>query len=320
MKAVRSVVSWRIDRVWPGPPKTTSWWATNPGRRTECTRTPSTSAPRAPGCSSSPAGVAGVSSLAAAIARAVAERGAARRIHLRVVVEFDHLGRRHRAGCLRGEPHHQHGADREVRRDQDVRVGAIGQLPELVERSRGDPGGADDAWTPCRGRPAEGVHDRVGRREVDRDLAHRRRARLGRSRTDDHDPRSASPTASGDRSPRRGRGRDRRATARQTSRPIRPVAPTTPTRITPWPPGTRSRRTGPSTVRVIGCDSTRSATRRASSRVTRSIRRSVSFTVRISPCAISDLPSRLMRPPGSSSAEHQRSLHVPLRPLELRRR
>ena len=49
MNAERSVVSWRIDSVWPGAPKMTSWWATNPGRRTECTRTPSTSVPRAPG-------------------------------------------------------------------------------------------------------------------------------------------------------------------------------------------------------------------------------------------------------------------------------
>src|SRR5215218_1318369 len=35
MKERRSIESWRIARVWPTPPKITSWWATRPGRRTE---------------------------------------------------------------------------------------------------------------------------------------------------------------------------------------------------------------------------------------------------------------------------------------------
>ena len=35
MKDWRSIESWRIARVCPGPPKITSWWATRPGSRTE---------------------------------------------------------------------------------------------------------------------------------------------------------------------------------------------------------------------------------------------------------------------------------------------
>ena len=43
MKLTRSKESWRIVSVSPCEPKTTSWWATRPGRRTECTcRPPST--------------------------------------------------------------------------------------------------------------------------------------------------------------------------------------------------------------------------------------------------------------------------------------
>ncbi len=40
-KASREVVSCRIVSVSPGPPKSTSWWATSPGRRTEWITTPS---------------------------------------------------------------------------------------------------------------------------------------------------------------------------------------------------------------------------------------------------------------------------------------
>ena len=35
MKELRSIESWRIESVWPSPPKITSWWATRPGSRTE---------------------------------------------------------------------------------------------------------------------------------------------------------------------------------------------------------------------------------------------------------------------------------------------
>src|SRR5918992_4070281 len=48
MKDSRLSESCRIVRVSPWPPSNTSWCATRPDRRTECTRTPSTVAPRAP--------------------------------------------------------------------------------------------------------------------------------------------------------------------------------------------------------------------------------------------------------------------------------
>lgn len=46
---VRSRLSWRMVRVSPSVPNSTSWWATSPASRTACTGMPSTSAPRAPG-------------------------------------------------------------------------------------------------------------------------------------------------------------------------------------------------------------------------------------------------------------------------------
>src|SRR5699024_1731159 len=47
-KEDRSSESCRMVSVSPSVPSRTSWWATSPARRIECTRTPSTSAPRAP--------------------------------------------------------------------------------------------------------------------------------------------------------------------------------------------------------------------------------------------------------------------------------
>ena len=52
MNDARSYESCRIVSVSPGVPNSTSWCATRPVARTECTRTPSTSAPRAPATSS----------------------------------------------------------------------------------------------------------------------------------------------------------------------------------------------------------------------------------------------------------------------------
>ena len=48
MNEDRSKESWRRVRVSPADPKRISSCATNPRNRTACTRTPSTSAPRAP--------------------------------------------------------------------------------------------------------------------------------------------------------------------------------------------------------------------------------------------------------------------------------
>ena len=55
---------------------------------------------------------------AAAISCGGARRGAARRVDLVRVVQLDDLDRLEEAGRLRGEPHHQHRADGEVRRDE----------------------------------------------------------------------------------------------------------------------------------------------------------------------------------------------------------
>ena len=49
MNEIRSRESCLIVSVSPWPPKSTSWCATSPATRTECTWTPSTMAPRAPG-------------------------------------------------------------------------------------------------------------------------------------------------------------------------------------------------------------------------------------------------------------------------------
>jgi hypothetical protein len=74
MNEARSSESCRMVSVSPAVPSSTSWWATSPGSRTECTRTPSTLAPRAPGSSSvvaSGSGPAPASARAAAINEAV---------------------------------------------------------------------------------------------------------------------------------------------------------------------------------------------------------------------------------------------------------
>ena len=103
MNDSRSIESWRIVSVCPTSPRITSWWATSPGRRTEWI---GTSAERL-----------------AAHQLGGARRGAARRVELAVVVELDDLRPGHVPRRLGGELHHQHGADREVRRDEDVGAG-----------------------------------------------------------------------------------------------------------------------------------------------------------------------------------------------------
>ena len=84
--ASREVVSWRIVSVSPIPPKTTSWWATRPGRRTEW--------------------IGGLGSHA----RRSRLRGPRRRVALGLVMELDDLGTREDSRRLFGESHHQHRA------------------------------------------------------------------------------------------------------------------------------------------------------------------------------------------------------------------
>src|SRR6266545_868358 len=109
--------------VSPVVPKSTSWCASSPAARTECTRIPSTSAPRAPSTSSL---VASGDSPSPASLRAFAIRAA--------VCNAVPLG----------EPHHQHGTAREVGRDDHADVGLAGQPGAYpLQPGLGEPAGPD---------------------------------------------------------------------------------------------------------------------------------------------------------------------------------
>ena len=72
---------------------------------------------------------------------------------------------------LLSEMHRQHGADREVRRDQNRDVGLGGQpRSDLPERLVGEPGGADDGVDSVVDEELQVVHHHVGVGEVDDDL------------------------------------------------------------------------------------------------------------------------------------------------------
>ena len=120
---------------------------------------------------------------------------------------------KNRAG-LRGEPHHQDGADGEVRHDQDAHVRMLGQpAAHLVQPVLGEPRGADHHVQVLFDTPAQVVHDHAGVGEVDHHVTPGQRVERvcpGRPRRRPRDP-------------------GRPCTARITSRPIRPRAPSTPT-------------------------------------------------------------------------------------------
>src|SRR6266540_922925 len=233
------------------------------------------------------------------------DRGPRGSVRLLVVVELDDLDGRQVADRLCGEALHQHGAEREVRRDDHVRFVTLvrEELVDLLEVLERDPRRADDRVHRVRDAPADVVHRDVRVREVDRDLGvgleqpielvGDRRIDLGVS---DHLPDLLSDLRAIDRGDEREVVRVRQGPADHQPHP---------------PAGTDHAHAdhaiasllekGPRTVTVIGCESTRSAARAASSGVTASMRPRSWFTVRVSPCPISDLPSRDMRPPGSSS-------------------
>ncbi len=140
MKLVRSVVTWRMVSVWATSPRITSWSATIPGSRTEWIGT-------------SP-------SISRAVRAAVPDGASS----LRRVVVLDDLRRRHVPRGLGREAHHQHGADREVRRGEHVAAGAG---DGLAQRGLVPAGGADhDVDARARGQRGVG-HRLVGEREVD---------------------------------------------------------------------------------------------------------------------------------------------------------
>ena len=114
MNEARSNESCRRVSCSPGPPSSTSWCATRPRSRTECTRTPSTSAPRAPSRAVG-GGVRDRTEPGVPPRRGEqlggAPGGAAGRVDLVRVVQLDHLDRLEVRRRLLGEPHQQHRAD-----------------------------------------------------------------------------------------------------------------------------------------------------------------------------------------------------------------
>ena len=144
MNEARSSESCRMVSVSPCPPSSTSWWATSPASRTECTCTPvHARAPRAPA-----AAVVVASGDRAQPGRGPGRgdqlrgpgRGAGRGVDLVRVVQLDDLDRLEEPGRLGGELHHQHRADREVRRDQDPDVrGRVQPASDRTWASRSAP-------------------------------------------------------------------------------------------------------------------------------------------------------------------------------------
>src|SRR6266404_5943720 len=92
-------------------------------------------------------------------------RRARRRVLLRIAVQLDDLRAREVRGGLLREPHHQHGADREVRRDEQAQP-AFGC--NVVQRLWIPAGRADDARDALLERGAHVRRRSVGRGEVDR--------------------------------------------------------------------------------------------------------------------------------------------------------
>ena len=220
MNDSRFIESCRIVSVSPCPPSSTSWWAISPARRTACTRTPSTSAPRAP---------------SSAVVVASGERPGAGLAPGR----GDQLGRT-AGGAARARRPCSGGAARRSRRTRrtarpsaakciistapTAKLGAISTLtpgwsasrPRTVSsRSSSKPVVPDDRVHAVLDAPAEVVHDGVGVGEVDGHLA----------------PRRAGPARRRRRPPRRAPGRRAASTARHSSAPTRPRAPSTPTLI-----------------------------------------------------------------------------------------
>ena len=134
MNEARSKESWRMVRPWPGAPNRTSWWATSPGRRTECIRTPPGPAPpRAPSTTTTLVASGGKSPRSAPVpgrghALGRPQRGSRRRVPLGLVVQLDDLGAVEPGRGQRGEAHHEDGTDGEVGGDHAVgpRVPAAG--------------------------------------------------------------------------------------------------------------------------------------------------------------------------------------------------
>ena len=88
------------------------------------------------------------------------------------MMHLDDLDGLEEAGSLRGEPHHQHGADREVRHDENADRGIIvQQRAHLVQSLLGESRGADHDVNAMVDAPCDVIHDDTGMGEVDRHIA-----------------------------------------------------------------------------------------------------------------------------------------------------
>ncbi len=193
MKERRSIESWRIESVWPSPPKITSWWATRPGRRTEWI-----------GWWTLPP--------AASISSCGALGGAGRRVELAVVVQLDDLALGHvRGDRLRRPPSAARRRSRSWGRRSSWPRERLGGRAGGVEV---EAGGADDGVDAGLQAGADVGQGGVGDGEVDDDVGVRQH--LGEL---DAERRIGAPgSAPGPRPPRPLRRRSR-PFARRRRRP-----------------------------------------------------------------------------------------------------
>ena len=185
------------------------------------------------------------------------------------MVQLDHLGRIEVPGRLLGEAHRQHRAHREVRGHDRVGVAGFSQRANLPQPLGRDAARADDDVDAVRQAPPDSVHDDLGMGEIDRDVG-RAVQGFGGSRNRDSLDRIAlgRPIDGSGEVEVRGLGDGAGdMAAHAASRADHPDPDH------PMAPSNALAPNGPSTVSVIGCDSTRCATRRASSSVTRLTRR-----------------------------------------------
>ena len=218
--------------VWPVVPSSTSWWATRPRSRTECTRIPpAPSPPRAPSATVFVVGSGAQSADAAAMRSAVCiavPDGAS--------IFWSWCSSMISAVSKYGAAS---SAKRIISTAPIAKFGAItafaldasNAVAELVEVVVGEPGGADDRVDAVLGAPREVLAGGVDHGEVDRDLG----AGVGAA------PRRCARPACRARRSRAAAGRCPRgsgSTAATSSSSGSPAPPGT-----PWRPCARRRRT-----------------------------------------------------------------------------
>ena len=272
MNAERSIASWRIDERLPRP-------AEQDLLVRDEARAGERRAPVTPSIVAAAGGRGRAGRLRERTTRPLARPRSRRAVasavplgasELPVVVQLDHLGGVEVPGRLRREPQQQHGAEREVRRDDAVRVPPSASA-RSSSRSAGEiPVVPTTAWMPVR------RHHRTFASTADGWVK-------STATWASASPARRADASIGTPSARRPRARDRRratssrssaaATARQTSRPSCRRRRGRRSGSRDGPRAAPSCVPGPTTASVIGWDSTRSATPRASSSVTARTRR-----------------------------------------------